>query len=427
MKLGRPTAAALRIAAARLRVVAGAALVSALLGGLGGAAAQGISFTVQVIAVSDQTNAIDISRALLQDGYPAYVVRSTGAEGDVYRVRVGAFGNRVAAARYADAMPGVGGAQPVPMVAEAIPAGIMPLAPRVLWQGEGAAGELRVLPWPGGIALRQQQLEPLAPARYVLVQGAEVRTLEAWWVVPLLELPMTAAAPASPVGFGEVPFVDLTPPTSVEAPAAPEPPGPTTTSAPVPAPQLAPREPTSAPEVGLLLLRDRPLWPSSWQSDSQEVRDAYAASSLALVAGRLGLDPALVGEAVASGGEGPPRLRTVEVSDRSGRDAGDVRSLARAEGGDPWGPAPLLPDADPWWPALDLGFIVAVAGGPPTPGSDPIGGAEWTLVADGDFARITTAAGANWRAVAGTPLWSDGRYALIRDGGDLLLIDFSLR
>jgi hypothetical protein len=32
--------------------------------------------------------------------------------------------------------------------------------------------------------------------------------------------------------------------------------------------------------------------------------------------------------------------------------------------------------------------------------------------------------GANWRAVAGMLLWSDGRYALVRDGADVVLIDF---
>jgi hypothetical protein len=53
------------------------------------ASAQGISFTVQVIAVSDQANAIEISRTLVRDGYPAYVVRSTGAEGDVSEKRPG--------------------------------------------------------------------------------------------------------------------------------------------------------------------------------------------------------------------------------------------------------------------------------------------------------------------------------------------------
>ncbi|MDA0700547.1 MAG: SPOR domain-containing protein, partial [bacterium] len=68
-----------------------AATVVACLALLSSAVAQGISFTVQVIAVSDQANAIDISRGLLRDGFPAYVVRSTGGQGDAYRVRVGAF------------------------------------------------------------------------------------------------------------------------------------------------------------------------------------------------------------------------------------------------------------------------------------------------------------------------------------------------
>jgi hypothetical protein len=382
------------------------------------AAAQGISFTVQVIAVSDQQNAIDISRALLQDGYPAYVVRSTGAEGDVFRVRVGAFGNRLAAARYAAAMPGVGGAAPVPMVAEAIPSGIMPLTPRVLWQGAWSAGELRVLPWPAGIALRQQLLEPLTVARYTLVQGGEVRSLEAWWLLPLEVLPVTVMAVPGPPGFGEVPFVDLRPPGAVEVP---EPPVPSVGEPPQPV--VARSEATAPAEVGLLWLRDRPLWPDNWANEGPEVRDAYAASTLALVAGRLGLDPMVVAEAVWSPeGEGAPSLRTVEVTDRSGRDAGDVRSVARADAGlGPWGPPPLV--ADGWWPELHEGVVLTPQG--EVPGE--VGGSAWNLTSDGAFVRITTAAGATWRAVAGRPLWSDGRYALILDGSDLVLVDFTPR
>ena len=130
----------------------------------GVAAAQALGYTVQVIAVSDQANALDISRGLLREGFPAYVVRSTGAQGDVYRVRVGAFANRAAAARYAAAMSDISGSRPVPALAEAIPAGIMPLAPRVLWAEAAAGADLRILPWPGGVALRRQPLDALAQA-----------------------------------------------------------------------------------------------------------------------------------------------------------------------------------------------------------------------------------------------------------------------
>ena len=380
------------------------------------AAAQGISFTVQVIAVSDQQNAIEISRTLLQEGYPAYVVRSTGAEGDVFRVRVGAFGNRLAAARYAAAMPGVGGAAPVPMVAEAIPSGIMPLMPRVLWQGAWSDGELRVLGWPGGIALRQQPLDPQQMARYTLVQQDEVRGLDAWWLLPLATLPPTVIAAPDRAGFGEVPFVDLRSPAALEAP--------TSTTAPTAeaiARSIAGSEATAPAEVGLLLLRDRPLWPSNWSDEVRDVNEAFAASTLALVAGRLGLDPMVVEGAVWRPEGEVPRLRTVEVSDRSGRDSGDVRSLARAEVGvGGWGPPPLL--ADGWWPELHEGVLLV----PQTEVPTEVGGPAWTLTADAGFARIA-AAEASWRAVAGLPLWSDGRYALIQDGSDLLLVDFLLR
>jgi len=433
-----------------------------------GAPALAIAFTVQVIAVSDQASALDISRTLLRDGFPAYVVRSTGSQGDVYRVRVGAFANRAAAARYAAAMPEVAGARPVPALAEAIPAGIMPLAPRVLWDGPVVGADLRVVPWPDGVALRRQAFDPLRQASYALVQGAEVRTVQAWRVAPLAEMP-----PSPAVELIEVPFVDLTlaPPSEAEAaesPAEPEP-GPELAEAdagsgvvddvdpagavegdaaegvadqvdedPTVAEDAAAdvagadatravafAEAGSGPEAGLLLLRDRLLWPSSWQDDGAEVRDAFRAATVALVANRLGLEPALVESmAFMPGGAPPPALVVVEVSDRSGRDLGDIRGL-----GDPTqgvrsdGPPPLAGTDERWWPASDLGSRVRLD----LAAEAPVGGEEWVLTNDAGFVRITLAEGANWRAVAGILLWSDGRYALVRDGSDVVLIDFTPR
>jgi len=431
-----------------------AATVVACLALLSSAVAQGISFTVQVIAVSDQANAIDISRGLLRDGFPAYVVRSTGGQGDVYRVRVGAFANRVAAARYAAAMPSIGGARPVPALAEAIPAGIMPLAPRVLWQSPVAGADLRVAPWPGdGLALRRQAVDPLRQATYDLVQGGEVRTLQAWRLAPLAALPVT-------VDLLEVPFVDLTveedepdPATGEtaaadadEAPAASVPPGPG-----APAPGEAPAAGAEAPsagsaaapaaevvadvavpvwadpagatlEAGLLLLRDRSLWPATWVDDGEEVRAAFRTATISLVANRVGLaadDVEL--HAYFPGGGPPPALVAVELSDRSGRDLGDVRGLADPRGGlRPEGPPPASGSDDIWWPVGGIGERVRLD----VAAAEAVGGATWTLTSDGGFVRIATADGADWRAVAGVPLWSDGRYALVRDGDDVVLVDF---
>ena len=388
-----------------------------------GAPALAIAFTVQVIAVSDQATALDISRTLLRDGFPAYVVRSTGSQGDVYRVRVGAFANRAAAARYAAAMPEVAGARPVPALAEAIPGGIMPLAPRVLWDAPVAGADLRVVPWPGGIALRRQAFDPLRQATYALVQGAEVRVVQAWRVAPLAELP-----PSPGVEAIEVPFVDLTLPPVGEADPDESPAGPETgpeVEADEEADVVEDREAGSDPEVGLLLLRDRPLWPPSAQDDDAEVRDAFRASTVALVANRLALDPAVVESlAFMPGGAPPPALVVVEVSDRSGRDLGDIRGLGDpTQGLRPDGPPPLAGTDERWWPAPDLGSRVRLE----LAAEAPLGGEEWVLTNDAGFVRITLAEGANWRAVAGMLLWSDGRYALVRDGSDVVLIDFTPR
>jgi len=431
------------------------AFVGLVLAAVAGSA-QAISFTVQVIAVSDQATAVDISRNLLRDGFPAYVVRSTGSQGDVYRVRVGAFANRAAAVRYAAAMPDVAGARPVPALAEAIPGGIMPLTPRVLWEGLVAGQDLRVLPWPDGVAVRRQVLDPLRQATYTLVQGADVRTMQAWLLAPLAEVP-----PPPGVDSLEVPFIDLTvdpeaegetgtegeplagdepavegeteaadapvesgpagSPVTEPAPGADEPAG-----APVAeggAPELATAE--DVPEAGMVLLRDRSLWPPGWADDGDEVREAFRLATLTLVSTRLGIGPeTIAGTAYLPGGEPPPALVVVEVSDRSGRDVGDIRGL-----GDPTvalrpeGP-PALADSDTsWWPEPDLGTRVRLDAAADV----PLGGEAWTLQNDAGFVRIVTADGADWRAVAGVLLWSDGRYALVRDGDEVVLVDFTAR
>jgi hypothetical protein len=93
----------------------------------------------------------------------------------------------------------------------------MEWTPRVLWQGSVAGADLRVLPWPDGLALRRQAADPLREATYELVQGAEVRTVQAWRIAPLAALPPS-------LDLIEVPFVDLTvaPPAAERAEVATE-------------------------------------------------------------------------------------------------------------------------------------------------------------------------------------------------------------
>ena len=151
--------------------------------------------------------------------------------------------------------------------------------------------------------------------------------------------------------------------------------------------------------------------------------------TVALVAGRLGVEPAVVEAAayVPRGGE-VPALVVVEVSDRSGRDLGDVRALGDPSRGLRFdGPPPVASEADadvavdaPWWPPAVVSPRLRLD----APLAEPAGGDDWTLRADGAFVRIDTADGASWRAMAGALLWTDGRLALVRDGADVVLVDF---
>jgi hypothetical protein len=190
-------------------------------------------------------------------------------------------------------------------------------------------------------------------------------------------------------------------------------------------PRWAETGPEAPPEEGLALLRDRPLWPATWADDAAEVRSIYRAATLTLVAGRLGVEPAAVDAfAYQPGDAPPPALVVVEVSDRSGRDLGDVRGLGDVTRGlRPEGPEPVEGTDDAWWPAADLGERVR----PDAPLEGAVGGDDWQLAGDDGFVRITTADGASWRAVAGELLWSDGRYAVVRDCDDLVLVDFVAR
>jgi hypothetical protein len=429
-----------------------AACIAAL--ALGGGALA-ISYTVQVIAVSDQEGAIAIYRDLARDGFPGYVVRTTGAQGDVYRVRVGAFANRAAALRYAESMPDVAGSRPVPALAEAIPQGIMPLAPRLLWQFEWTGEEVRLLPWPAGVAVRVQRGDPLRQAAYHVFQDGAERRFEAWTAVPLRRLPDVPDTDL--IG---VPMVDLTTPAApptVEPPAAP---------APIEAPSdegvdaadatdaddadaatdpaadgassddVAPAaagdfdwdpflaEPGDAEaELGLALLRDRSLWPPSWETDATEVRLAFRASLETIVARALDLDVTDVQAlAYAPGGAPPPALIVLDVSDRSGRDAGNLLGLADPQSGlRPSGAAIVIPEegafALPSWPSTRVRPDAA-------PSGEGVGGEAWQALPDDGFVRLTLPDGATWRAGVGAPIWSDGTFVLAWDGRMLLLYDF---
>ncbi|MBX3139414.1 MAG: SPOR domain-containing protein [Trueperaceae bacterium] len=421
-------------------IIAPLVVVCAALIGL--ASAQSIAYTVQVLALSDRDAALGVMGDLQRQGYPAYVTRSTSAQGDVFRVRVGAFVNRPAAVNYAEAMPSVSGGRPVPALAESIPAGITPLAPRLLLEEDVSGMEARLLAFPdGSLVLRLQWRVPLAQAEYVVIQGGEVERVRAW--------------------------------------------------------RLA-----EGPGGERLRVRELPLWPDTWQQDSPEVRQAFAANLVALVAERIGVRASEVDAArYRPQGDEVPRLFVVERVPAGG-DAPELLGVGLpASGVTAAGPIAYLGIDPTRLPGLPEGARVDLASGSVIgdlavvpwplgePGAEPgaeaaddaaeqatletvegataesegsavgaegtgagadgdgaagdesaaagtaagaVVGDGWVASPDGEFVRLTavdasTGATVSWRAGVGTPVWSDGRRLLALRSGKLLVYDFLLR
>lgn len=159
-----------------------AVLPAMLLAALALSLGHAISYTVQVVAVSDQQSALRVQGMLLDNDFPAYVVRATTPQGDIYRVRVGAFGNRTAALMYARSMPDMVGGPPLPALAEGIPLGVMPLEPRVLARLEEE--EFDLLAWRESIALRSQP-QSETQATYRVFHDATSESFMAWRAEPV--------------------------------------------------------------------------------------------------------------------------------------------------------------------------------------------------------------------------------------------------
>lgn len=398
------------------------------------ATAQQAHYTVQVVALSDRQAAVNTVEEMLRQGYPAYAVRSHSSEGDVFRVRVGAFGNRAAALLYAEAMPQVAGGQPVPALAEAIPQGITPLVAKLLLTRDLAGLEATLVLVGGVPALRTQQRDPLKPAEYAVMRGDVVELVHAWLL-----------------------FEDA--------------------------------------DGTRFVVRDMVLWPETWQDESDDVLKGYENTLISLVAETLALDDATVANArYGASSESPPRLIVVERSapgatggpellglglpqlgmSKSGalRYLGveEETLLANQEGvveldieaGVANGTLPLLSaqEGEPAEPEETAEAEVEAEAEEVTEIEDEEGeddeaaeemvaatvdevleeseaprlaGAGWSAEPDGPFVRLTVdgaeegSAAHSWRAAFGTPLWTGGNYLAARVGTTLLFYDLQPR
>lgn len=322
--------------------------------------AQSVSYTVQVVALSDRAAALNLQSDLIRQGFPAYVVGSRSEQGDVFRVRVGAFGNRAAALSYASGMPVTSGSQPVPALAEAIPQGITPLAPVLLIEQPLGEGQVAVGSLGEALVLRSQDPRSVGPAQYVIADGGSVTRASAW--------------------------------------------------------RLGERDGQR------LWVRETLLWPPTWRDESDAVREGFRASLIRLLAERLGVEPEAVAAAeYRPDPDDAPRLVVVELEAPDRPDGVILLGVGLPFAGmTPSGPVEYLGIDAEELPAVasdvDIDGLMA---DPP----ESVETSTWTAVGDGQYVRLD-AFGSSWRAGLGTPLWSDGRYLLAVSDGKLLVYDF---
>ena len=323
----------------------------------GSSLAQGIPYAVQVAALSSEARARLLQTQLTEQGFPSYLTAVPSAQGPVYRVRIGGFANRAAAARFAErlALPGSAGATPA--LAENIPPGLIALEPELLGSFAPGVDRVRVLEWPGGPALRTQGASE-TEARYRLPGGTR---LEGFWAAPdALGVRVLRALP------------------------------------------LWPEDSSALGESERARYRAAVLEnvaASLEVSPSDLERFVFAPDA--------GAPYLAVLERLGPGG--PERLAAL----------GDPAANAGAEGPALVSFGAATPAATEWPELRELWRLEATPAAAASV-SGEVAGAEWQAHSDGGFVRLEHA-GLNWRALPGAPLWGGGDLLAVLDGGAVVL------
>ncbi len=248
--------------------------------------AQSIAYTVQVVAVSDQSQAFSLIRELGVDGYPAYATRAQTDQGDVVRVRIGGFANRAAALLYAETMPDfpADGGRPLPALADNIPQGVMPFEPRLLLS-EDLPG-FTLLDWDGHIAVELPAGEADSRTYRVIRDGMTVE-FSAWLAWP--------------------------------------------------------------DDEGMVLrYRDEPLWPEGWQGLDGELLQQEMNTRLNFIAGRLGVSESQLRTGVRDRAGLPVLVVLERFSPWVSLEVGQLLGASGpAADGEPHWAGPLLGEASP--------------------------------------------------------------------------------
>ena len=174
-----------------------------------------------------------------------------------------------------------------------------------------------------------------------------------------------------------------------------------------------------------LWVRETLLWPPTWQEETDAVRDGFRTSLIGLLSERLGVSVEAVESAqFQPAEEAAPRVVVVELEAPEEPDGVRLLGLGLPESGmGEYGPLEYV-----GMEAADL---------PPPPESTTLGelleaspasveAESYVAVADDGYSLLQ-ASNRTWRAVAGTPLWTDGSHLLATLGDDLIVYGFVAR
>jgi SPOR domain len=433
-----------------------------------------ISYTVQLFASSDEPKASQLQAELADQGYKAYLLRVPTAQGQVYRIRVGAFANRAAAALFAQALPSVEGSTPSPALVEGGESpGFIPLQPALLGQYDVVTTLVQVFPWPvaesavpetapqqasedgategsaatAGDSSSSTQDENSSPTTSEATPEDQSGTSsgEAQPSEPTAEPSSETASSSDEATSTEEPASESAPQnsndTAVVVQANPDTNEAQQPAQPVMAIRVQPRDAseqaryrvgslefeawraTSLGDGWILRVRSFSVWPEDWQTASQAERDQYRETVLANLSGDLDLTPQQLEPFVFELQDKAPFVVLVERFNPETQQIERLRSIGQPRpnqenlGLTLEGPSAFLGEAvDIALPAADTVFEPSEESDIP----DKVIGNGWQAGSDDDFVTLTVE-NKTWRAAVGQPLWANDNFLICFYNKQILL------
>ncbi len=402
-----------------------------------------ISFTVQLFASSDETKASQIQSELASQGYPAYLLSVPTAQGQVYRIRVGAFANRAAAALFAKSLPSIEGSTPSPALAEGgVPPGFIPLEPALLGQYDLSTTLVQVIPWP----VIESEAPSTTPEEASSPESEPDTTEETTSeedssnTTPDSTETNTTSNDTSSEDTSETAQTTTDEPsTNAQTEEAEQ-----SVNQRLEAIRVQPRDASEqahyrigalefdawkavpAEDSWIVRVRSLSVWPEEWETVSEAERNQYRETVLANIAGDLDLTPRQLEPFVFELENKAPFVVLVERFNPETQELERFRAIGQPRpnednlGLSSDGPASFFGESVDI-PSPDASTIVEPSSSSETP--DELLGNGWSASGDDEYVNLTVN-GKTWRAANGKPVWANGDLLISIYEGQGLLYQF---